>query len=216
MKPDELEVLEGLVDRAGDLLARTPADQRCLLGVVGAPGGGKSTLVEALLPALAGGLGEAVAHVPMDGFHLADAQLDRLGRRERKGAPDTYDVDGYAAALFRCRHDLGHDVFVPGFERSLEQPIAAALVVPAPARLVLTEGNYLLHDADGWDQVRPLLDECWYVDLADEVRRQRLVARHVLFGKSPDQAAAWVETVDEPNALLVAHGRSRADLVIAP
>ena len=132
-----------------------------------------------------------------------------------KGAPDTFDIDGYAAALFRCRHDVGHDVFVPGFERSLEQPIAAARVVAASARLVLTEGNYLLHDADGWDQVHPLLAECWYVDLADDVRRQRLVARHVLFGKAPDEAVAWVETVDEPNARLVADGRARADLVIA-
>lgn len=212
MKPD---ALGGLVDRAADLVAHTPSDQRCLLGVVGAPGGGKSTLVEALLPALAARLGDVVAHVPMDGFHLADDQLDRLGRRERKGAPDTFDIDGYAAALFRCRHDVGHDVFVPGFERSLEQPIAAARVVAASARLVLTEGNYLLHDADGWDQVHPLLAECWYVDLADDVRRQRLVARHVLFGKAPDEAVAWVETVDEPNARLVADGRARADLVIA-
>jgi len=209
------DALGRLVDRAAHLVGRTPADRRCLLGVVGAPGGGKSTLVEALLPALATRLGQVVAHVPMDGFHLADDQLDRLGRRERKGAPDTFDVDGYAAALFRCRHDVEHDVFVPGFERSLEQPIAAALVVPSSARIVLTEGNYLLHDADGWDQVQPLLTECWYVDLADDVRRERLVLRHVEFGKSPKDAVAWVERVDEPNADVIARGRSRADLVLA-
>ena len=104
---------------------------------------------------------------------------------------------------------------MPGFERSLEQPIAAALVVPSSARIVLTEGNYLLHDADGWDQVQPLLTECWYVDLADDVRRERLVLRHVEFGKSPKDAVAWVERVDEPNADVIARGRSRADLVLA-
>lgn len=208
-----------LVDRALALLERTSANQRCVLGIAGPPGAGKSTLVEQLLPALAERRPADVnedwlAHLPMDGFHLADAQLHRLGRRERKGAPDTFDVDGYAAILRRTRTDSAHKIYVPGFERGLEQPIAAALTIAPTARLVITEGNYLLHDADGWEQVSPLLDECWYVDLPDEVRHERLIRRHVRFGKSPEAAAAWVESVDEPNAGLIVQGRSRADLVV--
>ncbi len=209
-----------LVERALALLVRTPAGERCVLGIAGAPGAGKSALLEQLVLALetqhtAGVLDDWVAHLPMDGFHLADAQLDRLGRRERKGAPDTFDVDGYAATLRRALTVDGRAVYVPGFERDLEQPIAAALVVGPAVRLVITEGNYLLHDADGWEQVAPLLAECWYVDLPDEVRRERLVLRHVRYGKSREAAAAWVTTVDEPNARLIARGRSRADLVVS-
>ncbi|MDR6174612.1 pantothenate kinase [Nocardioides zeae] len=217
-----------LVARAHDLLRQAElVGDRAVIGVVGAPGAGKSTLVDALLAALAAappaGAGpDWVAHLPMDGFHLADAQLDRLGRRDRKGAPDTFDARGYAAALRRARTEQDHTVFVPGFERELEQPIAAALAVRPEARLVLTEGNYLLlgadgdadHLAQGWGEVRALLDETWYVEVPDPLRHERLVARHVRFGKTPAAAAAWVDEVDEPNARLVAAGRERADLVV--
>ncbi|MFW6772952.1 nucleoside/nucleotide kinase family protein [Nocardioides sp. CPCC 205120] len=220
--------LDALVARAHDLVARAGGG-RAVLGVVGAPGAGKSTLVETLLAALAAspptGQGPGwVAHLPMDGYHLADAQLDRLGRRERKGAPDTFDARGYAATLRRCRTEREHTVFVPGFERELEQPLAAALAVLPEAALVVTEGNYLLlgatgepaHHEQGWGEVADAIDETWYVEVPDAVRRERLVARHVRFGKNPAAAAAWVDTVDEPNARLVATGRALADLVVDP
>ena len=122
----------------------------------------------------------------MDGFHLADVQLDRLGLRDRKGAPDTFDVDGYVAALRRLHDAPDRTLFPPGFERDLEQPIAAAIAIPPSARLVITEGNYLLLPDGGWERVRPLLAEVWYVDLDDDVRRDRLVRRHEQFGKSPE------------------------------
>ncbi|HEY1133560.1 MAG TPA: nucleoside/nucleotide kinase family protein [Nocardioides sp.] len=230
--------LPALVARAHILLRQVEAAgaRRAVLGVVGAPGAGKSTLVDALLAALAaappaGADAGWVAHLPMDGFHLADAQLDRLGRRDRKGAPDTFDARGYAASLARVRTERDHTVFVPGFERELEQPVAAALAVRPEARLVLTEGNYLLlgagggagddaadrsHREQGWGEVRALLDETWYVEVPDGVRRERLVARHVRFGKTPAAAAAWVDEVDEPNARLVTAGRTHADLVVDP
>lgn len=201
---------------------------RTVLGIVGAPGAGKSTLVDALLTALAAappaGAGPGwVAHLPLDGFHLADAQLDRLGRRDRKGAPDTFDARGYAAVLDRSR-TAAHTVFVPGFERELEQPIAAALAVLPEAQVVVTEGNYLLLGAggdptyveQGWGEVGGLVDETWYVEVADDLRRERLVARHIRFGKSPEAAAAWVDVVDEPNARLIAGARAHADLVVDP
>ena len=124
----------------------------------------------------------------MDGFHLADVQLDRLGLRDRKGAPETFDVDGYVAALPRLHSAPDSVLYVPGFERDLEQPIAAAIAIPPSARLVITEGNYLLLPSGGWEHVRPLLAACWYVDLADDVRRERLIRRHQQFGKSPEAA----------------------------
>jgi len=186
-----------------------------VLGITGAPGAGKSTLTETLLARLRGDLGpDAVGHLPMDGFHLADVQLDRLGNRDRKGAPDTFDVDGYVAALQRLHDRPDRTLFAPGFERELEQPISAAIAIPASARLVVTEGNYLLLPSGGWERVRPLLVETWFVELDDDVRRARLVRRHEQFGKSPTDARAWVERSDEANAALVGGTRDAADVVV--
>ena len=203
--------LSALVDRATSLLERPG---RTVLGITGAPGAGKSTLTSLLLGRLRADLGDdAVGHLPMDGFHLADVQLDRLGRRDRKGAPDTFDVDGYVAALERLHAQPDRTIFAPGFERDLEQPIAAATVIPPSARLVVTEGNYLLLPDGGWEHVRPLLAEVWFVDVDDDLRRARLVQRHEELGKSPDEARAWVERSDEANASLVTATRDAADVV---
>ena len=195
-----------LIDLATSLL---PPEGRALLGIVGLPGSGKSTFTEELLDALASEHGhDAVAHVPMDGFHLADAQLGRLGLTDRKGAPETFDVDGYAALLARLREEGERPVYAPGFERTLEEPVAAALVVPPVARLVVTEGNYLLDPDPRWRAARARLDAVWWVDVDEQQRHTQLVARHEQFGKSPEEARAWVEQVDEANARQI---RERAD-----
>jgi len=207
-------VFDGLIDRVLALAARRT---RVLIGIAAPPGAGKSTLADAVRGALRlrGFRPDELAVVPMDGFHLADVTLDALGRRDRKGALDTFDGDGYAAALRRLRAGEPRTVYLPGFERGLEQPIAAAVAVPASARVVITEGNYLLVEDEPWDEIAGLLDECWYLDVDAEVRRARLIARHVEFGKSADAAREWVLSVDEPNAELIAATRGRASLVVA-
>ncbi|WCN04695.1 nucleoside/nucleotide kinase family protein [Streptomyces sp. M92] len=208
-----------------DLLARARAlprgGRRAILGIAGSPGAGKSTLAERLVRELNGAGTPWAAHVPMDGFHLADAELDRLGRRDRKGAPDTFDAAGYAALLGRLREEAedggaadGDVVYAPAFERVLEQPVAGAVPVPPSARLVVTEGNYLLLGTGAWARVRARLDEVWFCELAQAERVRRLVARHERFGKSHEDAVAWVRDSDERNAELVAATRDRADLVV--
>lgn len=202
-----------------DLVARAVAlcaGRRALLGLVGCPGAGKTTVAEHLVAAVRAELGDdAVAHVPMDGFHLADRQLDRLGLRDRKGAPETFDVDGYLALLRRLLDPAERrTVYAPVFERDIEQALAGAVAVGPAVRLVVTEGNYLLLDRPAWRDLATVLDETWFVDVDDEERVRRLVARHELFGKAHDAAVAWVATVDEPNAALVRSTRDRADLVV--
>jgi pantothenate kinase len=150
----------------------------------------------------------------MDGFHLADVQLDRLGVRDRKGAPDTFDADGYAHLLRRLLEHPDQPIYAPGFERTLEQPIAAAVVVPPSARLVVTEGNYLLLPEPRWQAARAQLTEVWHLTSDDHMRQARLVERHVAFGKDPQAAARWVRETDAANAALVSSASHRADRVI--
>ncbi|MGW1952624.1 nucleoside/nucleotide kinase family protein [Streptomyces sp. NPDC001920] len=189
--------------------------RRAVLGIAGSPGAGKSTLAECLVRELNGVGQRWVAHVPMDGFHLADIELDRLGRRDRKGAPDTFDAAGYAALLKRLREEADDGtVYAPGFERVLEQPLAGAVAVEPTDRLVVTEGNYLLLDTGAWARVRSQLDEVWFCDLDEAERLRRLITRHERFGKSHEQAVAWVMRSDQRNAELVAPTRDRADLVV--
>lgn len=190
--------LAELVARAAQLAT----DGRRLLGITGPPGAGKSRLAERIVQELAG---RAVL-VGMDGFHLADAELVRIGLRDRKGAPETFDRDGFAVLLTRLRANTG-TVYAPVFDRDWEDSRAAAVAVPVAVPLVVIEGNYLLN----WAEVRPLLDEVWYLD-PDPVRRRRaLIARHLEHGMSPEQARAWAVGSDERNAELVAAGRGFAD-----
>lgn len=172
--------------------------QRRLLGVVGPPGAGKSTLVALMAEAL----GERAQTVPMDGYHLAQVELERLGRAQRKGAPDTFDAAGYAALLRRLRDQPANEtVYAPDFRRAIEEPVAGALPVFARTPLVITEGNYLLlNDDPAWAPVAGLLDEVWYLQVDAALRLARLTARHEQFGRTREQALAWVAQTDEPNA----------------
>lgn len=184
--------------------------RRKILGLVGPPGCGKSTLALALQKAFAG-VSQAV---PMDGFHLADVELQRLGRAGRKGAPDTFDSAGYAALLRRLRQQQADEiVYAPEFRREIEEPIAGAIAVFASTQLVITEGNYLLLNEGAWGQVAALLDDVWYVDVDDSLRTDRLTQRHQQFGRSRAEAIDWVANIDEPNARLIATTQTRAKLV---
>jgi pantothenate kinase len=196
-----------LVARATEYAQR---ERRTILGIAGPPGGGKSTLAQTVVAAV----GSAAVLVPMDGFHLAQAELLRIGRRDRMGAPDTFDALGYIALLRRLRERTEDVVYAPAFRRELEEPIAGAIAVSRATPLVVTEGNYLLVPDEPWAGVRPLLDECWYADLDEPTRLRWLIQRHVDHGKTPEAAQEWVRRSDEANAAVVTATRDRADVVV--
>ncbi len=197
------------VARVAELLS---GGQRVLLGLTGAPGAGKSTLAARLHDRFS----EVAAVVPMDGFHLANAELRRLGRSGRKGAPDTFDVAGFVALLRRlARPAAGETVYAPAFHREIEEAVAGEIEVSDETRLVITEGNYLLLGG-AWQEVRSLLDEAWFVEGGEAQRREWLLARHVAFGRTPEHAHAWIAATDEPNARLIHACRDKADRIVRP
>ena len=198
---------EALVARARALAG---TGQRRILGLAGAPGAGKSTVAAAL----AAELGDLAVLVTMDGFHLANSVLESLGRRDRKGAADTFDVGGYVDLLGRLRAQAEGVIYAPRFDRQLDESVGSAVPVQAHTPLVITEGNYLLHSADGWGQVRPLLDEVWFVAPPENLRQERLIRRHEQFGRSPADARAWALGTDQQNADLVANTRTKATLIV--
>ncbi len=195
-----LQTLETLLEDRG----------RKVLGLIGAPGSGKSTVAAALKDHF----GLCAVIVPMDGYHLANTELARLDRAHRKGAEDTFDSAGYVSLLRRIRNQQpGEIIYAPEYRREIEEPIAGAIAIHPETQLIITEGNYLLLDRGPWAAVRPLLDQAWVVDVDDDVRRERLVERHMRFGRSRQEAIDWVNNTDEPNAHLIATTRDKADVM---
>lgn len=201
------------IDTFEDALHRAQTqvgNDRRIIGIVGKPGSGKSTVAEALVTAV----GQGAALLPMDGFHLSNAVLESLGIADRKGAPHTFDVHGYVALLRRIRSEMSHPIYFPIFDREMEESITAQGVVKPNTHLIITEGNYLLLASDGWEEVRALLDEIWFVDVDDRLRLDRLIARHIRYGRSPSAAQAWAQGTDELNAIIVGESRERADVIL--
>lgn len=200
---------ESAIARIDALLAK---QERVLLGIAAPPGAGKSTIAEWIHQHYS----ELSVVVPMDGYHLANVELARLGRADRKGAQDTFDSAGFVSLLSRIRHQQSDEiVYAPEFRREIEEPIANAIPVLSDKRLIIIEGNYLLLELGFWKQVTGLLDDTWYVEVDQALRLSRLINRHIQFGRSPEAAAAWVENTDEPNARQIEASKHRAQFVLA-
>ncbi len=213
--------LTALAQRAAGLVR---PGRRVVLGLAGMPGAGKSTMAAKLVEHLNASLppappGEAasgpdwVALLPLDGFHLPQSRLVELGLRDRMGAPETFDAAAYVRVIGQVTG--GRDpVSAPAFDRTVEEPQPGGIRIELRHRLVVTEGNYLLLPDGPWPAARRRMAEVWYLRLDEPVRLQRLVTRHVQFGKSPTAAAAWVAGVDQPNSRLVERYAGAADLVV--
>lgn len=208
--PEQLASQEAALARIQNHLENS--SERVLIGIIGKPGAGKSTLSKFLMAKLPK---EFVTVVPMDGYHLSNKVLKDLKRADRKGAPDTFDVAGFISLVKRIRTEQTQNIYYPIFDRAIEESIAAQGVVTSATKVVIIEGNYLLHDDGGWEVCNDLLDESWMVDVDDDKRVSRLISRHIAYGKDPDAAKAWAKGTDEVNAKLIERGRNRADFVVA-
>jgi pantothenate kinase len=197
-------------DRAVGLATR---GRRSILGITGAPAAGKSTYAEQLAGKLTAD-GHQVALVPMDGYHLAQSVLEELGLADVKGAPHTFDGFGFVALLKRLKEAPDEQIWAPRFDRGLEDSIAASIGIAPEVTLVVTEGNYLLFDEMPWATVRTLLDECWYVEVPEDLRHERLEARHRQFGRSAEEAHKRTYGTDERNARLIAATAPASDAII--
>ena len=206
-----------LVDRARGLAI---PGRRHILGLTGAPGAGKSTVAGQLVDALGPALAELV---PMDGFHLADEVLRALGRRDRKGAHDTFDAGGYAGLMSRIRDqrrpnaDDGDDdgiVYAPRFLREIEEPIGSSIPIHPETPLIITEGNYLLLESGAWPRARAAIDQVWFLAPPESVRQSRLIRRHEAYGKTRAEAELWALGSDQRNAEAIAATASRADAIL--
>ena len=208
--PEQLADQKAALARIQEHLEK--ASDRVLIGIIGKPGAGKSTLSKFLMGKLPKDL---VTVVPMDGYHLSNKVLKDLKRSDRKGAPDTFDVAGFVSLVKRIRSEQTQNIYYPIFDRAIEESIAAQGVVTSATKVVIIEGNYLLHDEGGWEVLNDLLDESWMVDVDDDKRISRLISRHIAYGKDPEAANAWAKGTDEVNAKLIERGRTRADFVVA-
>ena len=184
--------------------------RRIIVGIVGPPAAGKTTIAEKLVQLL----GPRSATLGMDGFHLPQRTLVKLGKRDRMGAPDTFDVDSFVSLLIQLSGNPGNTALAPGFDREVEEPLPDAIRLGPELSTIVVEGNYLLHDSGGWERVAPLIDLSFFVRLEQDIRMTRLVERHIRFGKTPDAALAWATGPDADNARLIGATADRADHLI--
>lgn len=205
---------ELLAARIQGILANS-SKSRIIIGIAGSPGSGKTTLAAKMVEILNSKGQEIAVELPMDGYHLANATLDRLGIHDRKGAIDTFDGWGFLSLLQRVTHETDHTVFAPSFRREVDEGVAGEIAVEPDHKIIVVEGNYILSDSKPWVMIRDYLDESWFCTTPHENRLNRLVDRHVKFGRTPENAKQWIQDVDEVNAVLIEATAKNADVLVS-
>lgn len=196
---------------AATLFRKAAGRDRLVVAIAGPPGAGKSSLASALLPLLPEGAATIVA---MDGFHYDNTVIEARGLKAVKGAPETFDFNGFRHTLERLRRP-GEEVAVPVFDRQADIAHASAAIVTPEARFVLVEGNYLLFDESPWYGLSPLFDLTVWLDVPVEELERRLIQRWLDNGLDEEEARSRAFGNDLPNARRVLERRRQADISIA-
>lgn len=184
---------------------------RTIIGIAGKPGAGKSTVVSEIEKRFRP---SEVCVIAMDGYHLSDETLKELGRYERKGAPDTFDAKAFISLLTKVKSEHKSEHRFPIFHREIEASIEDEGIVPSSAKVIVIEGNYLFSDELNWEGVFPLLDHSWFIEIDNELRIQRLIARHVKYGRTPEVGEERSRGTDEANARFIGKTSKRAENII--
>lgn len=201
----------GTIEELADIIVeRGTGMSRCIVAIAGPPGVGKSKLSTQLFRKLQAG-GHKPAIVPMDGFHLDNSTLRSRGLLDRKGAPATFDAEGFVALVADLRANTG-PVLVPDFDREADRVRQTGLSVAQDRTFVLVEGNYLLLDSEPWTRLQNLFDVRVMLSADKDVLRNRLISRWLNLGF--DQAGAEAKALgnDIPNASYVLAQSLPADI----
>lgn len=173
---------------------------RIIIGITGVPGAGKSTLAQKIVNHFNAIQPQTAAYLPMDGFHKSNAQLQQQGQFNRKGAIDTFNVDGYLEILENIKHN--QMVKAPEYCRKIHDIVPESILIDKQ-QLIITEGIFLLANEGNWSKVRSYLDYCIFLEEDDEILHDRLIQRQMNKGITREAAQQHFNKVDGPNIQFV-------------
>ncbi|MGR3303280.1 MAG: nucleoside triphosphate hydrolase [Candidatus Scalindua sp.] len=207
--PNNLEyIAETILSRVNVNISK-----RFIVGIAGGPGSGKSTFAVRLKELINSKAKTDLTQIfPMDGFHRKNIALERSGLISVKGAPETFDVENYISILNRIR--LGENLKAPIYSRETHDVIDNALSIEPYHKIIITEGNYLFYDLEGWCEIKDIIDLKIYLNIERDVCEKRLLERHMRGGKTEADALEKIKRVDMKNYDLIDQTKKYADEVI--
>jgi len=203
-------------------LMSTSKNQRILISIAGVPGSGKTTFAEELKRdylAATSNDPNSVVVLSIDGFHKTREELQKMINPEeafrRRGAPWTFDGSACAKRLYDVKYITDSEIKWPSFDHAVKDPVPDSIIISPFCRLVIVEGIWTLHRADGFEALEGIFDQNWYLDTPREIANERLAQRHMqAWSLTKEEAEERIAENDFINGNLVEVGRLRADGLI--